>query len=196
MAKQTLLDNISPQLILPGAAKDFRGAGALLVNGQDAAQRFRVVNRTTVDQPGSPSEGDAYLIAPTGTVTGADWAGALSVANDDLVFYRGAAWAKATLFNGMEVFDLNDGARFVRIGGQWIERDQRWFEFAGGAHDGTDLDIAKRVADETRTLVIIGGAARIPTAGYSIAINTPAAGQTRFTFSPTLDTAVTVAILA
>lgn len=57
------------------------------------------------DPPGSPDEGDAYLI---GTGTGA-WAGH----DDDLAYWDGAAWLFFTPGPGYEVRDLDTGNRLV-----------------------------------------------------------------------------------
>jgi hypothetical protein len=51
----------------------------------------KVISRTTDAQPGSPTEGDAYII--TGSATGTDWT---TFSQHDLAYYSGGAWVAWT----------------------------------------------------------------------------------------------------
>lgn len=67
------------------------------------------------------------------------------------------------------------------------------FEMVGSG--GTTFDIAKVISAEDYALVLYGGAT-VAKSAYSIAADTPAAGQTRFTFDFTLADGVPVSIFA
>lgn len=60
---------------------------------------------------------------------------------------------------------------------------------------GTTVDIAKRLASDTNALVLYGGAP-VDLSAYSIAVDTPSAGSTRFTFDFTLTSGVPIKIFA
>ena len=79
-----------------------------------------VVNRTTLAQPVSPTEGQAWLIPASGTVTGAQWAAApLSLANNDVVRWTRGAWEKITRRAGLMVFVLDEIVRLEWTGTAW-----------------------------------------------------------------------------
>lgn len=73
-----------------------------------------VKNRTLLTPPGSPSEGDRYIIA-AGTPAGA-WSG---FAAGDIVTYAGAAWVQTAPALGMRTY-VEDEATDVRyVSGAW-----------------------------------------------------------------------------
>lgn len=118
MAAQYLIDTEADSVVT--GRKNFNGPSALQRYHQQAVTRLAIVNRTTVDEPGAPQNGQAWLLGPTGTVTGAAWAAApLNLANNDLVVRSESAWQKITPFDGLELFDLSDGTRVERFSGAW-----------------------------------------------------------------------------
>lgn len=68
------------------------------------AQTQGVISRTTTAPPGSPVEGDAYIVPPSGA-TGV-WVGH----DDELAFYFGSVWnfLAATIFEGLPVRVVDD----------------------------------------------------------------------------------------
>lgn len=81
------------------------------------ARTIRVLSRTTTAEPGSPSEGDAYIL-PSGTLTGTNWSG---YSAGQLAEYIGSAWNNETPIEGwgaVWVSDRNDIMRYD--GSSWI----------------------------------------------------------------------------
>ena len=87
---------------------------------EQGANLFAFVSRTTTAQPGSPVEGDCYLL--TGSPTGASWS---SHANE-IAHYQGTAgWRYITPKNGMMGVVLDESAKvIVRSGGSWVTNNQ------------------------------------------------------------------------
>ena len=76
----------------------------------------RVISATTSAEPGSPSDGDAYILpaSPTGT----NWAG---YSQNDLVIYRSTAWFVVTPFEGLGPLWVNDtNVRMSYDGSSWV----------------------------------------------------------------------------
>lgn len=70
----------------------------------------RALSRTTLAQPGSPTEGDVYLLPDSGTLTGAAWS---TYANGSLAFYVNGAWMEivvdaAVAGTNLYVVDANE----------------------------------------------------------------------------------------
>lgn len=63
---------------------------------------FRVLSATTDAEPGSPAEGDAYII--TGSATGTNWS---SFTSGNVAVYVAAEWLEFTPFEGLS-FWVND----------------------------------------------------------------------------------------
>lgn len=80
----------------------------------DAHVHLAVINRTTATPPGSPTQGDRYLIAasPTGAWTGQ----AGSVA-----FYLNGAWKFSTPKEGWWLWDAATDKMFRYTGAAWLE---------------------------------------------------------------------------
>ena len=65
----------------------------------------RVLDRNLTAPPGSPAEGDAYIVAATAT-------GAWATHEAKIAFYQNAAWQFITPTNGMSVFVVDEKAQF------------------------------------------------------------------------------------
>lgn len=94
------------------------------------------VNNATTAQPGSPSDGDAYIIQSTHT--GTQWA---TFAEDDLVIYFGGTWYNFTPSEGNTV--SVSGVRYTYTGGAWT---------AGGGGGSSSKVIPIACSDETTAL--------------------------------------------
>lgn len=70
---------------------------------EQGARFFAVISATTTSPPGSPSDGDAYLLA-SGTPSG-DWAGH----EDELPYYQSTAWEFREPQDGDLVFSTDTG---------------------------------------------------------------------------------------
>lgn len=83
--------------------------------GLDALVQSKVKSATTAAQPGSPSDGDTYLL-PTGS-TGAAWAGnGGKIARYSSVT---SAWEFYTPQNGWETYAQDTGIYWFRVAGAW-----------------------------------------------------------------------------
>ncbi|MCK4609478.1 MAG: DUF2793 domain-containing protein [Gammaproteobacteria bacterium] len=81
---------------------------------QIEGRTIRVISRTTTAQPGSPSEGDTYIL-PT-SATGTDWA-----TNDGKIgqFY-GGAWVFYTPIEGIRIWVNDEDVRVVYDSSAWV----------------------------------------------------------------------------
>lgn len=79
-----------------------------------------VISDATTAQPGSPSDGDIYILA--GTHTGSQWAG---FNEDDLVIYSGGTWYAFAPSEGVVV-------NFFDSQKQWLGGSNGWVEMSGG----------------------------------------------------------------
>lgn len=95
-----------------------------------------IISKSTTAQPGSPSDGDVYIIA--GTHTGSQWAG---FTPDDITIYRGGTWYAFAPVDGMMV-NLN-GTLYEFSG------SAGWTQFAAGV---TTVPIIVACSDETTAL--------------------------------------------
>jgi hypothetical protein len=75
----------------------------------DATAHLSVINQTTSAPPGSPSEGDAYVVNPTGT---GDWAGE----DENIAIYINGAWKFVTASEGIIFYDQNVNSLYVYDG--------------------------------------------------------------------------------
>jgi len=65
-----------------------------------------VINQTTTAPPGSPSDGDAYVIGASAT-------GAWTGKDRQIAIYEVSAWQYYAPYNGAEVYDANLGANII-----------------------------------------------------------------------------------
>ena len=79
----------------------------------DGIVQASVIDRTSTAAPGSPSEGDCYIVASSATGVWAGWDG-------DIAMYVDAAWYRLTVTEGMRVWDQGVGELVVRVGASWL----------------------------------------------------------------------------
>jgi len=124
------MSDTTPILGLPELSESQQGKS---VSHNEALNRLegvlvRVLSATTTAQPGSPSEGDAYILPAS--ATGADWAG-----NDGkIAHYYGAAWHFYAPVTGLGIYSTGDAAVYRYGGATWAS------ESGGGASDFVGLD--------------------------------------------------------
>lgn len=109
----------TPRLSLPyietqQAQKEVTHAQAL--NRLDATVQASVQDKDLTAPPGSPSEGDLYLVAASAT---GDWSGQ----EDALAHYIGGVWAFLTPNTGWRVFAEDESAFYVYDGSAWVAVD-------------------------------------------------------------------------
>lgn len=82
----------------------------------DAFVDCKIIDRDLAAEPGSPSEGDFYILPGSG-VTGTDWAG-----NDGkLAHYYGAVWYFYTVFEGFTGWISDEQITTVYTGSAYLE---------------------------------------------------------------------------
>jgi hypothetical protein len=147
MGLRYVVDTAAAQAI--SGRKNFEGAESLQRFGQEAVKTLIIVNRTTTAEPGSPANGQIWLTAATGTITGAAWAASpLNLSNNELVVRSENRWLKITPFTGLELFDASTGLRLERYANAW--RD------AGGGLGGAPLVTEDNLRDKTHAINISG----------------------------------------
>lgn len=101
--------------------------GPLQRRGQEVKQHYVVESRDLLTPPGSPNEGDHYLMPSTGTLTG-DWSG---FSNNAIAVYSGGAWVQITSAQG-------DTITVNAENGAWAQYDgSAWREVFSPANDST-----------------------------------------------------------
>lgn len=124
----------------------------------DDMMHLRILDRDTTAEPGSPTNGDTYLIKAT--ATGTDWTGH----DDELGFYHTATgWTFLAPFEGMELYIQDEDLTIVYDGTNWHAKtgQQTLADGANIAWNGS-LGIAAQVTlggDRTMdapTLLILG----------------------------------------
>lgn len=130
----------------------------------DALVQLAVVSATTSAQPGSPADGQVYIM-PAGK-TGAAW-GAMT--NNALAYYRDGAWEEITPREGFRAYVKDTDKLLIWDGGAWAQvRSANGFPSGGAAkafpykNSTTDFDVAfsaKVWLDESNGRVGIGTSA-------------------------------------
>jgi len=83
----------------------------------------RVLSATTTAEPGSPSEGDTYIVPDS--ATGTDWAG-----NDGkIAHYYGGAWHFYAPVEGLAIYSTGDAKSYRYLSSTWSE------DVSGGASE-------------------------------------------------------------
>lgn len=97
----------------------------------------RNVNNATTAQPGSPSDGDTYIIQSTHT--GAQWAG---FTPKDLAIYKGGTWYAFAPIEGNRV--SVSGVSYIYTSGAWTATggSAAWGSITGTLSSQTDLQTA------------------------------------------------------
>ena len=100
-----------PEILPNQAQKHITHNDALVI--LDALVQGSVISRTLTTPPGSPTDGDAYVVAAT--ATGA-WAGK----ENDLAVYEAAAWSFYTPLTGYLMYCAADGEHITFDGSAWL----------------------------------------------------------------------------
>jgi len=108
----------------------------------DALVQGVVLSRTTTAEPGSPAEGDAYIL-PSGA-SGTVWS---SYAEHDLVAYQDGAWARIAPFEGLRLW-VSDDDEFVAFDGA------AWGAITGGSPETAAKFGVNTIADATNKLAV------------------------------------------
>lgn len=97
----------------------------------DALVQLSAHSATTSTQPGSPSDGDIYLL-PSGK-TGAAWG---AMANGAIAYYRDGIWEELTPNTGWRCYVADEAALYTRNAGAWkriaAEQEHRLIFTPGG----------------------------------------------------------------
>lgn len=88
------------------------------------ALAFRALSKTTTAQPGSPANGDVYIIP--GSATGAAWA---TYTEGDVAIYNGG-WSSLSPFEGLSLWISDTNQRWTYDGSGW--------KFESGAGTGAN----------------------------------------------------------
>lgn len=116
------------------------------------------ISATTAAQPGSPSEGDVYILPST--PTGAMW---VTFNEGDVVIFYEATWTAYTPIDGLRKFVIDEGEDWQFIGGStgaWSPAGGGgggavWGTITGTLSDQTDLDTALGLKADTSSLATI-----------------------------------------
>jgi hypothetical protein len=114
-----------------------------------------VISKTATAQPGSPADGDCYII-PAGA-TGTQWA---TFAEDSLAYFRGGTWYEFTAFEGL--LKVVAGAVNVFNGSAW--------EAVGGGGGGGSLEV------EESGVLVEADVTTINFTGSGVSVSSPSAG--------------------
>ena len=110
-------DDATPRLGLPYLAAaqaqkhvTYNEAAALL----DALLQTAVLSRSTAAQPGSPADGDLYILP--GSATGSAWAGKPA---GTLMRFEAGAWSSIPLADGLLAYVADEDTFVVCDGSSW-----------------------------------------------------------------------------
>src|SRR5690606_9621340 len=84
----------------------------------DVLCQANAISMSTMAQPGSPGDGDVYII-PSGK-TGTDWA---SATDGSIGYYQDGAWRFVIPGEGWLVWVKDEDGLFVRSGPAWVRVD-------------------------------------------------------------------------
>lgn len=79
---------------------------------EQGAGWFRILDRDLSSPPGSPSDGDCYLVATSAT---GDWSGH----DDEIAFYMSSAWVFITPSEGMGAYIADEDVAVIFDGADW-----------------------------------------------------------------------------
>ena len=79
----------------------------------DGIVQMAVLDKDLAAPPGSPSDGDAYIVAGSATGQWAGWDGDVAVRSD-------GAWVRLVARPGWRAFVADEGALYLRIGAAWF----------------------------------------------------------------------------
>jgi hypothetical protein len=130
----------------------------------EAVIQLTVLDKDLATPPGSPSDGDRYIVASGATD---DWAG-----HEHEIAYYSGGWRFVTPLQGWIAF-VQDEAKFYSYSGTWAE-------LSVGGSGGTSLTVTNlgspgQIVENTGTLVFSG--AEVSDAGNGVAVVTINAGD-------------------
>lgn len=128
----------------------------------------RALSDSTLAEPGSPSEGDLYLLPATGSLTGTDWS---TFTNGNLAFYTNAAWSEITVDAGLEGVQLHiaDTDRDLVYRGSTLGWQESGYSVAetvaaSGNAQGAGYDVVRRVTEVTSATAATNDSLDLPAA--------------------------------
>lgn len=137
-----------------------------------------VINTTTTAPPGSPTNGDCYLVA-----TGAT--GAWDGEDDAMAFYLDG-WNFIEPYQGMRVFDDNTGKWLTYDSGAWGPEGLNGFDMVG---INTTADATNRLAVKSNAILFSHDDVTPGTGDLQVTLNKSAAGKDAgFTFQDAFST--------
>jgi len=110
----------------------------------DALVQLAVVSASTAAQPGSPTDGDIYIL-PSGK-SGADWGG---MANGALAYYRDGVWEELTPRAGLLAHVDDTGALLVHSGATWEDLSVALRAWRVLAHSGVAASVTGTTSETT-----------------------------------------------
>jgi hypothetical protein len=106
----------SPRLgftyLLEGQALPATAVNEIAAMLESGAGHFIIKDRDLAAPPGSPANGDSYIVAASPSGAWASHAGAIAV-------FLNTAWVFVTVIDGMTAVILDEGGLFVRLSGTW-----------------------------------------------------------------------------
>lgn len=127
----------------------------------DILLQGRIIDRDLTAPPGSPAEGDAYIVA---SVASGDWFGE----EDSIAYFFGGIWRFITPTEGLQIFAADEVVRLTFLSGSWV--------IGGGPGSGQTLLFA--VIDDTGSITLQTSAT-----GASLSLAKFATGIDDLTFS-------------
>ena len=118
---QTLLENQAGNVTL---ANTFRLVLDALAAGGNA------LDRDLLAQPGSPAEGDLYILPESGTLTGAAWS---TFTNGNLALFINGAWVEITAKEGVQVYVADEDVAVTYSGATWTDEPHTFKSFAASS---------------------------------------------------------------
>lgn len=182
--------NNTARLLLPlvqanQAGKEVTLAEAL--NMLDGLVMPAIINRTTTAAPGSPAQGDMYLVAAAATGV---WAGS----SGKLAIFIGSAWEFIVPLEGFSVWDKGadeavryDGAAWKTYGANYTLKGTATYDppsIAAGATTTTDVTVTGAALGDIAAVSFSLDAAGVDIRGYVRAADTVRVMLTNTTGSP------------
>lgn len=191
------------------------GIGALTIGADSvlpsaikyARWGLSVVNKTTNAPPGSPADGDAYIIG--GSPTGA-WSGKAR----QIAIYQSSAWVYYVPTKGDTAFDKTTNAAFVFDGSAWVSLQSGYAQVthiatdatatlttSGTVGSSTDYDFspstspttgAGNVADAAKLTYTAKASGKVLEVEYEAVVSTSDANISALTFALQIDSAVSM----
>ena len=81
----------------------------------DFLVQCNIKDKDLADAPGSPSDGDTYIVA-TGSTSGDDWDGH----EDEIAYYKSTSWIFATPVEGWKAYAQDENTGYTYNGSAWI----------------------------------------------------------------------------